>query len=119
MNTIVQCLEDEGWHVLEYPIDTIKRSESVEYGQSCVLIYYNFRYRNLMQGLRIDQLLVDKDIPNLLVFSIDTDLHNHWTVVDGHLVLQDKVLVMHSSIIRRHKLRLGLISTVKQIWVSK
>lgn len=36
-------------------------------------------------------MVVDGDVPNLLVFAAGTELHKSWMVDEGHLILQDKV----------------------------
>ena len=46
---------------------------------------------NVLQTLSYPILLIDPDIDDLLIFPHGTDLHNLPDVLDGRLILQDKV----------------------------
>lgn len=48
-------------------------------------------YRNTVLSMTEHQIYIDYHVKTLLIFPPNTDLHQYWMVVDGYLLLQDKV----------------------------
>lgn len=48
-------------------------------------------YRAYVENMEWNEVYVDPHIENLLIFRGDADLHSYWMVVDGYVLLQDKV----------------------------
>ena len=57
------------------------------------LFFESLRYKTLVEHLNASEFCRDLDVANLLTFPPCTDLHAHPLVVQGSLLLQDKVRI--------------------------
>ncbi|VDN95160.1 unnamed protein product [Brugia pahangi] len=69
----LQALQDEGWN-----ISTLESQE------------HNDWYKTAVSSMLKDQVYIDCHVKELLLFPANTDLHQHWMVTSGYLLLQDK-----------------------------
>lgn len=55
------------------------------------------RYVELLSSLSEEQFVRDIHLDDMLVFAAGTDLHEHYLYTSGHIILQDKVTIVHIS----------------------
>lgn len=67
-------MQDEGWNILSF---------EPQKGDDW--------YKTTIDSMLEDQIYIDCHVNELLIFPTNTDLHQHWMVTDGYLLLQDKV----------------------------
>ncbi|VDK29249.1 unnamed protein product [Gongylonema pulchrum] len=79
----LKALQDEGWIV-----SNMKSQEDTNW------------YRNAVASMTECQVYIDNHIRTLLLFPPNTDLHDHWMVVDGYLMLQDKASCLPGQILK-------------------
>ncbi|VDK85041.1 unnamed protein product [Litomosoides sigmodontis] len=78
----LQALQNEGWS-----ISSLEPQESNDW------------YKTAVASMLKDQIYIDYHISELLLFPADTDLHQHWMVTDGYLLLQDKASCLPALIL--------------------
>uniref|UniRef100_A0A915PMH0 SAM-dependent MTase RsmB/NOP-type domain-containing protein n=1 Tax=Setaria digitata TaxID=48799 RepID=A0A915PMH0_9BILA len=82
LDDALQALEDEGWN-----ISSLEPQEDDGW------------YTAVVSSMSKDQLFVDCHVDNLLLFPAHADLHQHWMVTDGYLLLQDKASCLSSQVL--------------------
>lgn len=71
----------------------------------CLIVYTVFSRRTMILGLSPKSFMLDRHIPDLLIFANGTDMHDDPLVLNGELILQDKV-VYGFLILQRRKLEI-------------
>ncbi|CAG9532576.1 unnamed protein product [Cercopithifilaria johnstoni] len=78
----LQALQDEGWS-----ISSLEPQEGDDW------------YKTAVGSMLEDQIYIDCHVNELLLFPANTDLHKHWMVTDGYLLLQDKASCLSSLVL--------------------
>uniref|UniRef100_A0A0R3RZN9 SAM_MT_RSMB_NOP domain-containing protein n=1 Tax=Elaeophora elaphi TaxID=1147741 RepID=A0A0R3RZN9_9BILA len=82
INEAVQALQGEGWI-----ISNLEPQENDEW------------YKNAVGSMLEDQVYIDCHINGLLLFPAKADLYQHWMVMDGYLLLQDKASCLSGQVL--------------------
>ncbi|EFO17139.1 hypothetical protein LOAG_11363 [Loa loa] len=78
----LQALQDEGWS-----ISSLEPQEDDDW------------YKIAVSSMLKNQVYIDCHVNELLLFPANADLHQHWMVIDGYLLLQDKASCLSSLVL--------------------
>uniref|UniRef100_A0A8R1XN22 SAM_MT_RSMB_NOP domain-containing protein n=1 Tax=Onchocerca volvulus TaxID=6282 RepID=A0A8R1XN22_ONCVO len=78
----LQALQDEGW-----TISNLKPQENDNW------------YKTTVSLMSEDEVYIDCHVNELLLFPTNADLHQHWMVTGGYLLLQDKASCLSSLVL--------------------